>query len=91
MSHLQLCTMEITMRLRVSCTLWQVCLLPTGDAGHPSCYEAKVDAPGQKIAVLNLRCAATRPNKGDAVCAMVPMRNAHNHIDAAQGQSLAML
>lgn len=58
---------------------------------HPSCYEVRVDAPGQTMPVLNLRCAASRPGKGDAVCSLVPMRHADNAIGIAQGKSVFRL
>ncbi|KAL0054114.1 hypothetical protein WJX82_004029 [Trebouxia sp. C0006] len=60
-------------------------LYPAGS--HPSCYEVRVDAPSQKMPVLSLRCAASRPGKGDAVCSLVPMRHADNSIDVSQGHS----
>jgi len=60
-------------------------LLDCLSGSHPSCYEVRVDAPSQKMPVLSLRCAASRPGKGDAVCSLVPMRHADNSIDIAQG------
>lgn len=62
-------------------------LLACRDVGsHPSCYEVRVDAPGQKMPVLSLRCAAARPGKGDAVCSLVPMRHADTAISVANGK-----
>lgn len=52
---------------------------------HPNCYEVRVDAPGQKMAVVSLRCAAARPGKGDAVCSLVPIRQADNAISIDEG------
>ncbi|DBA99043.1 hypothetical protein WJX77_007957 [Trebouxia sp. C0004] len=62
-------------------------LLLYAAGSHPSCYEVRVDAPSQKMPVLSLRCAASRPGKGDAVCSLVPMRHADNSIDVGQGHS----
>ena len=54
---------------------------------HPSCYEVHVDAPGHRMPMLSLRCAATRPGKGDAVCSLVPMRHADTAISIGDGKS----